>query len=79
MPTESISIDATLKARLADLATQAGQPLDAFIEAWLWRLADLDVRFDRGVPVFPRRPGAPVLTVRDVDRLASDNDVEPSE
>jgi hypothetical protein len=36
----------------------------------LRRLAEADVRFDRGVPVFPPRPGAPVLTVEDVDRLA---------
>jgi hypothetical protein len=27
------------------------------------------VRFERGVPVLPRRPGAPVLKVEDVDRL----------
>jgi hypothetical protein len=28
------------------------------------------VHFERGVPVFPRRPGAPTLSVEDVDRLA---------
>jgi hypothetical protein len=40
----------------------------------LRRLAEADVRFDRGVPVFPPRPGAPVLTVEDVDRLADGPD-----
>jgi hypothetical protein len=70
MPTTTITLDAALKARLADLASQTGQPVDAFVEALLRRLAEADVRFDRGVPVFPPRPGAPVLTVEDVDRLA---------
>lgn len=70
MPTTTITLDAALKARLADLASQTGQPVDAFVEALLRRLAEADVRFDRGVPVFPPRPGAPVVTVEDVDRLA---------
>ena len=70
MPTSTITLDAALKARLADLASQTGQHVDAFVEALLRRLAEADVRFDRGVPVFPPRPGAPVLTVEDVDRLA---------
>ena len=70
MPTTTITLDAALKARLADLASQTGQPVDEFVEALLRRLAEADVRFDRGVPVFPPRPGAPVLTVEDVDRLA---------
>jgi len=70
MPTTTITLDAALKARLADLASQTGQSVDAFVEALLRRLAEADVRFDRGVPVFPPRPGAPVLTVEDVDRLA---------
>jgi len=70
MPTSTITLDAALKARLADLASQTGQHVDAFVEALLRRLAEADVRFDRGVPVFPPRPGAPVVTVEDVDRLA---------
>jgi len=41
-----------------------------FVGALLGRIADADVRFERGVPVFPRRPGAPMLSVEDVDRLA---------
>ena len=70
MPTTTITLDAALKARLADLASQTGQSVDAFVEALLRRLAEADARFDRGVPVFPPRPGASVLTVEDVDRLA---------
>ena len=69
MPTATITVDATLKARLTDLATEAGQPVDSFVAALLRRVADADIRFERGVPVFPPRPGAPILTVEDVDRL----------
>ena len=70
MPTDTITVDATLKARLTDLANQTGQRVDDFAAALLRRVADADIRFERGVPVFPPRPGAPVLTVEDVDRLA---------
>lgn len=72
--TASITVDATLKARLADLARQAGQEVDQFVEALLRRIAEADVRFERGVPVFPRRPGAPILKVEDVDRLVDGPD-----
>jgi hypothetical protein len=72
MPTATITIDGALKARLADLARQTGQDVDTFVEALLRRMADADIRFEHGVPVFPPRPGAPVLTVEDVDRLAND-------
>jgi hypothetical protein len=65
-------MDATLKARLADLAGQTRQHVDEFVEALLRRVAEADVRFDRGVPVFCSRPGAPVLTVEDVDILQMD-------
>lgn len=67
--TTTITVDAGLKARLAELARQAGQNVDQFAEALLRRVADADVRFERGIPAFPRRPGAPTLTVVDVDRL----------
>ena len=70
MPNATITVDAELKKRLADLAGQTGQRVDEFVEALLRRIADADVRFERGVPVFPRRPGAPTLSVEDVDRLA---------
>jgi hypothetical protein len=69
MPNETISVDAALKARLAELAGQTGRHVDEFVEGLVRRIADADVRFDRGVPVFPRRPGTPTLSVQDVDRL----------
>ena len=72
--TTTITLDSTLKARLAELARQAGQEVDEFVEALLRRVADADVRFERGVPAFPRRPGAPTLTVEDVDRLVAGPD-----
>jgi hypothetical protein len=71
MPTATITVDAALKARLTDLASQTGQGVDEFAEALLRRVADADIRFERRVPVFPPRPGAPRLTVEDVDRLAN--------
>ncbi len=52
MPTATITVDETLKARLTDLANQTGQDVDVFVEALLRRIADADVRFERGVPVF---------------------------
>ena len=70
MPNASITVDAALKQRLADIAGKTGQSVDEFVDALLRRIASTDVDFDRGVPVFPRRPGAPTLTVEDVDRLA---------
>ena len=70
MPNATLSVDAALKERLTALADQTGQRVDEFVESLLRRIADADIRFDRGVPVFPRRPGAPTLSVEDVDRLA---------
>jgi hypothetical protein len=69
MPTATIVLDATLKERLEDLASQTGQKVDDFVEALLRRIAEADVRFDHGVPVFRPRPGAPILTIENVDRL----------
>jgi Ribbon-helix-helix protein, copG family len=69
--TTTITVDATLKARIAELARHAGLDVDEFVEALLRRLADSNVRFERGVPALPRRAGAPTLTVQDVDRLAN--------
>jgi hypothetical protein len=73
--TTTITIDAALKARLAELARQAGQDVDRFAEALLRRFAEADIRLERGVPAFPRRPDAPILTVGDVDRLADGSDL----
>ena len=72
--TTTITVDAALKARLAELAGQAGQDVDQFAEALLRRVADADIRLEGGIPVFPRRSGAPTLTVDDVDRLADGRD-----
>jgi hypothetical protein len=69
MPEATITVDAALKDRLTDLAGQTGQQVDDFVAALLHRIAEADVRFEHGVPVFPRRAGAPTLTVDDVDRL----------
>ncbi len=53
MPTTTITVDAEIKARLADLAHEAGKEVDQFAEALLRRVADANMRFERGVPVFP--------------------------
>jgi hypothetical protein len=74
MPNATITVDAARKERLANLAGQTGQCVDEFVEALLRRIADADVRFEAGVPVFPRRPGVPTLSVEDVDRLADGSD-----
>ena len=74
MPNATITVDAALKERLADLASQSGQRVDEFVETLLRRIANADIRFERGIPVFPRRPGAPTLSVEDVDRLADGAD-----
>ena len=73
--TTTITVDSILKARLAELAQRAGQDVDEFVGALLRRVADADVRYERGVPTLPQRPGAPTLSVDDVDRLASGSDV----
>jgi hypothetical protein len=74
MTNATITVDAALKERLADLAAQTGQRVDEFVEALLRRIADADVHFERGVPVFQRRPGAPTLSVEDVEHLANGTD-----
>jgi hypothetical protein len=79
MPTATITVDSNLKARLADLANQTGPSVDDFVGALLRRIADADIHFERNVPVFPPRPGAPVLTVEDVDRLANGNEAQSRE
>jgi len=75
MPNATIAVDEALKARLTALASQTGQGVDDFVGSLLRRVADADIRFERGVPAFPPRPGAPVLRVEDVDRLANGEEV----
>ena len=41
MPNATITVDAALKERLADLASQSGQRVDEFVEALLRRIATL--------------------------------------
>ena len=68
MPT-SITLDDRLAEKVAALAAEAGQPIDAFVERVLQGLVDADLELRDGIPVFRMPPGAPVLTSADVDRL----------
>ena len=49
MPNATIVVDAALKARLTELASQSGQRVDEFVEALLRRIANADIRLDRGI------------------------------
>jgi antitoxin component of RelBE/YafQ-DinJ toxin-antitoxin module len=71
-PRASFKVDADVRARLVAVATKAGVDVDEFVEGLLRRMAEAEVHFERGVPVLPRRPGARVVTVEDVERLASE-------
>lgn len=68
MPT-SIKLDDRLAEKVAALAAEAGQPMDAFVERVLQGLVDADIELRDGIPVFRMPPGAPVLTSAEVDRL----------
>ena len=68
MPT-SITLNDRLAERIAVLAAEAGQPVDAFVERVLQGLVDADIEIRDGIPVFRMPPDAPVLTSADVDRL----------
>lgn len=50
MPNATITVDAALMERLAALASKTGQQVDEFVEALLRRIAERDVRFERGRP-----------------------------
>ncbi|MEA2337486.1 MAG: hypothetical protein QOE82_1493 [Thermoanaerobaculia bacterium] len=78
MPTTTITVDSALKARISELAGQTGQSVDDFVETLLRRIADADIHFEGGIPVFPPRTGAPVLTNEDVDRLTNGDRVLPN-
>jgi 2-hydroxychromene-2-carboxylate isomerase len=68
MPT-SITLNDRLAERVAALAAEAGQPVEAFVECVLQGLVDADIELRDGIPVFRMPPDAPVLTSADVDRL----------
>ena len=68
MPTR-ITLTDRLAERIAVLAAEAGQPVDAFVERVLQGLVDADIEIRDGIPVFRMPPDAPVLTSADVDRL----------
>ena len=68
MPT-SITLNDRLAERIAVLAAEAGQPVDAFVERVLQGLVDADIEIRDGIPVFRMPPDAPILTSADVDRL----------
>ena len=70
MPTvTTITLPDGVAERVAALAAAADQPVEAFIERLLRGLAEADVDFDHGLPVFRMPPGAPLLTTAEVDRL----------
>jgi hypothetical protein len=63
---EKLVFVARIQRAIAKLDAGRDVPYDEALR----RIACADVRFDRGVPVFPPRRGAPVLTIEDVNRLA---------
>jgi Ribbon-helix-helix protein, copG family len=65
----TITLDETLAARVATLASEAGQTVEEFVEQLLRGLVDGDVHIEDGLPVFRMPPGTPPLTVEEVDRL----------
>jgi hypothetical protein len=68
MPT-TIKLNDRLAEKIAVLAAQAGQPVEAFVERVLQGLVDADIEIKDGIPVFRMPPNAPTLTSADVDRL----------
>ena len=73
MPT-TITLNDRLAEKIAVLAAEVGQPVDAFVDRVLQGLVDADIEIRDGIPVFRMPPDAPVLTSADVDRLLH-NDV----
>jgi hypothetical protein len=68
MPT-TIKLNDRLAEKIAVLAAQAGQPVEAFVERVLQGLVDADIEIKDGIPVFRMPPNTPTLTSADVDRL----------
>jgi hypothetical protein len=70
MPTTTtITLTDDVAQRVAALAAAANQPVEAFIERLLRGLADADMEFEHGLPVFRGLAGAPPLRSTRVDRL----------
>jgi hypothetical protein len=65
----TVTLDEALAAGVAVLAAEAGQTLQEFVDRLLRGLVDGEVHIDDGLPVFRMPPGAPPLTVEDVNRL----------
>ena len=61
MPTR-ITLNDRLAEKVAVLAAEAGQPVDAFVERVLQGLVDADIEIGDGIPLFRMPPDAPVLT-----------------
>ena len=68
MPT-TITLNDRLAEKIAALAAEAGQSVDAFVERVLQGLVDADIEIRDGIPVFRMPADAPTLTSADVDRL----------
>ena len=60
----SITFNDRLAERIAVLAAEAGQPVDAFVERVLQGLVDADIEIRDGIPVFRLPPDAPILDQR---------------
>jgi hypothetical protein len=70
MPTTTtITLTDDVARRVAALAAAANQPVEAFIEQLLRGLADADMGFEHGLPVFRGLAGTPTLRSTQVDRL----------
>lgn len=70
MPTTTtITLTDEVARKVAALAAAAEQPVEAFIERLLRGLADADVDFQQGLPVFRMPAEAPPLTATEVDQL----------
>jgi hypothetical protein len=73
MPT-TINLNDPLAAKVAALAAQTGQSVDAFAERVLQELVAADVDIRDGIPVFRMPAEAQVLTSAEVDRLLHGED-----
>lgn len=70
---KSITLNDRLAEKIAALAAEAGQPVDAFVEDLLQGLVDADIELRDGIPILRMSPDAPVLTSAEVYRLLHSN------